>query len=177
MPLKKEVTVVDFSEFEGEGAAVTYWINPPTGLVRAFQRATTKLNLPSPKTLRKTPANLDELREVLNAADNAFEIEDAMWSFTLPLIVSWTLRGFEDEVLPVSTEGLDGLPAEERQAVLSRLIDALQGVRKLDPTQGASSSNTEADLTAPETEPTSIVELAHRMGEQSLSLESSLETG
>lgn len=133
-----------FDEYE-PGATVTYWTNAPTGKVRKLQRATAKLQI---RNFAKNPASPQEFAEVLAAVESALEADDAVWEAVLELIDSWTLKGWSDDVLPLTLEGLDELEGATRLAVLNELSEALAGVRKLDPKPVSPSSLTEAASSA-----------------------------
>lgn len=156
--MEKLFHTVSMAAFEPDGE-VTYWVNPPSGVVRGFQRALARLKVPSNDMLGRQPATLEEMRKVLDAAENAFEVEDAVWASILRMIDKWSLKGYGDEVLPVSQEGLDELPGPERLALLDKLQEALEAVARLDPRRGVPSSNTKPEESAPQEAPSNLREI------------------
>lgn len=156
--MEKRLVTADFSDLE-EGGSVTYWVNPPSGRVRAIQKATARLRLDGLVSRAGKPS-AEDIQAIMRQAEAALEADEEVWRAILGMVDSWALRGWGADVLPVSMEGLDELPGETRQAVLERLMDALSEVRKLDPRQGASSSSISPDESAPAGESATILDLA-----------------
>lgn len=145
--MEKRIATVSFEQFE-PGGYVRFWTNPPSGVYRAFDNAIRSVEIPTvPKDGQ--PKDLEALKAFLDSSKNAREVEDRIWHNLLKMIDSWNLKGFEEEVLPVSMEGLDALPGEERTYLIEAMNVALLQVAKVDPRKGAPSEPTKPVESAP----------------------------
>ena len=161
--MEKRLVTVPFDDFEGEGASVTYWVNPPSGRIRMISTLQKRVSIQQLRQRGKGKAQTpEELVALLDASSEQLDADDLIWKVLVgadgkaALIDSWTLRGWgDDDTFPgpgiqsVSLEGLDALEGRERQQVLSRLIDAINDAGKLPSQNGTTSLSSEPDETVP----------------------------
>ena len=158
--MERRLETVSFADLEGEGASVTYWVNAPSGRIRALTGLTRRIDvkkMTSKKKPNKNPTTA-EMTELVDAYNDVLDMDDAIWAVLVgadggfPLIEEWTLRGWGKgpdgkamypgpDVLPVSIAGLDALSGEVRQQVMERFTDAIGKAGSLAPQSGPISSS------------------------------------